>query len=103
MKRYLCIGILGAVFGGGTPPALRADAGHDAWLRYAPLEAVTRARYESLPSAVVVLGDSAVLAAARNEMLRGILGMLGRTLRRRNGVRERAIVLGTLTAVRNLD
>jgi alpha-glucuronidase len=104
MKLYLCIGILGAVvFGVGTPSALRADAGQDAWLRYAPLEAVTRANYEALPSTVVVLGDSSVLTAARDEMLRGAMGMLGRTLRRGNGVRERAIVLGTLTAIQNLD
>src|SRR5437588_483517 len=37
---------------------LRADNGYDAWLRYAPLTAVERAKYDSLPKAVTVLGDS---------------------------------------------
>ncbi|MGH9505213.1 MAG: alpha-glucuronidase family glycosyl hydrolase [Terriglobales bacterium] len=101
MNRCLLAGILGAlVFGGGTLPALRAETGQDAWLRYAPLPAAARAGYEALPGAVVVLGDSAVIVAARNEMVRGVLGMTGRSLRPEKDVREKAVILGTVSAIR---
>ncbi len=103
MNCCLHIGILAAlVLGGVTAPALQGDAGADAWLRYAPLETVARAKYDALPAAVVVLGDSAVLASAQDEMVRGITGMLGRSLRREQAIRERAILLGTLSAIHNI-
>ncbi|MGH9543840.1 MAG: alpha-glucuronidase family glycosyl hydrolase [Terriglobales bacterium] len=103
MNRCLHIGILAAlVLGGVTAPALQADIGMDAWLRYAPLETVARAKYDALPAALVVLGDSAVLASAQDEMVRGIAGMLGRSLRREKAIRERAIILGTLSAIHTI-
>src|ERR1035438_5774516 len=53
---------------------LHAESGADAWLRYAPLDESTQP-----------------------ELLRGIRGMLGRTLRVQSGMpKESAIVLGTL-------
>src|SRR5262245_52841678 len=62
--------------------AAHAETGYDAWLRYAPIEDRTvRERYNALPASVVALGDSDILAAARDELVRGIRGMLGRTLR----------------------
>ena len=95
--------MLGAVLlGGGTLPALQADTGQDAWLRYAPLPTGARARYEGLPAALIVLGDSAVLTTARDEMGRGVLGMIGRTLRHDANVQEKTIILGTVTAIRKI-
>src|SRR5437588_212329 len=77
--------------------SLRADNGYDAWLRYAPLTAVERAKYDSLPKAVTVLGDSPLLQTAQAELTRGISGMLQRKLRVEKGPpRENAIILGTL-------
>ena len=77
--------------------SLRADNGYDAWLRYAPLTAVERAKYDSLPKAVTVLGDSPLLQTAQAELTRGISGMLQRKLRVEKGPpQENAIVLGTL-------
>lgn len=95
--------MLGAVLlGGGTPPALQADTGQDAWLRYAPIPTGARARYEGFPAALIVLGDSSVLKTARDEMGRGVLGMIGRTLRHDANVREKTIILGTVAAIRQI-
>ncbi len=81
---------------------LRAETGYEAWLRYAPIEdAAARRRLDSLPAAVVVLGDSPAMQAAQAEMIRGVRGMLGRTLRAETRVpNESAIVLGTFAALR---
>ncbi len=81
---------------------LAAETGYDAWLRYAPVEeAGVKARYSTLPATVVVLGDSVVIRSAREELIRGLRGMLGRTLRVEAGLpKEAAFILGTLPAVR---
>jgi alpha-glucuronidase len=79
------------------PCLLRAETGAEAWLRYAPLEESVRVKYQSLPSSVVVLGDSVVIQTARAEMVRGVRGMLGKTLREDGGqIQEASIVLGTI-------
>jgi len=91
MKKYLSVICVWMTLG-----MLHAEDGHEAWLPYAPLSQTARAKYASLPASVVVLGDSAVLMKAQEELIRGIRGMLGRTLRaERESVKERAIVLGT--------
>ncbi len=78
----------------------RAETGYEAWLRYAPVEQAARQKYARLPASIVVLGDSAVLAAAQREVVRGVKGMLGRTLRASQGPpQERSIVLGTFALV----
>jgi alpha-glucuronidase len=80
---------------------LRAESGYDAWLRYASIDdRAVRDRYNSLPAVVVTLGDSEILTAAEAELVRGVRGMLGRTLRESKTVPgENAIVLGTYDAV----
>ena len=71
--------------------ALHAETGRDAWLRYAPLD-----KPPSLPAVVVTTSDSPVLATARDELIRGVRGMTGRTLRVETGTpKEPAIVIGT--------
>jgi alpha-glucuronidase len=84
-----------------TAAATVAETGYDAWLRYAAIDdAGVRLRYVSLPPAVMVLGDSPVLRAAQEELVRGVRGMLGRTLRIEERLPpESAIVLGTLDAI----
>src|SRR5215472_237644 len=78
-----------------------AETGAEAWLRYAPLPEAERAKYASLPASVVVLGDSPLLRTAQQEMMRGIKGMLGRTLLEAAGqVQERSLVLGTAADIR---
>ncbi|MBP1774964.1 MAG: Alpha-glucuronidase [candidate division NC10 bacterium] len=79
-----------------------AETGYDAWLRYAPIDdPVIRARYGSMPATVVALGDSVVIQAARAELIRGLRGMLGRTLRVEARLpKESAFILGTVASVK---
>lgn len=77
---------------------LHAETGHDAWLRYAALdEAAVRQYRTSVPGVVTMLSDRVVGDSARTELVRGVRGMLGRTLRVEARVPgEAAIVAGTL-------
>ncbi len=99
----LQIGILGMLLlGGWGLELLRADAGqdgHHAWLRYAPLESAAQAKYESLPTNLIVLGDSAVLKSAAKETIRGLKGITGKSLFLGTSIKGRAIVLATLAAL----
>ena len=75
---------------------LHAETGHDAWLRYAPVAA----NRDALPAVVTTLGDSTLVTNARQELIRGVRGMTGRTLRIETGMpTEGAIVLGTLAEI----
>jgi alpha-glucuronidase len=84
------------------PAALHAESGIDAWLRYAPLEEPAARRYrDALPAIAVTLGTEAPVQSAKAELLRGIRGMLNRTLRADSRVpSESAIVIGTLAQIR---
>jgi len=80
---------------------LHAETGANAWLRYAGLdEAASRQYRDVIPAAIFSLDNSPLTGSARQELIRGIRGMLGRTLRMEAGVpSEGAIVLGTLAQV----
>jgi len=84
-----------------APVALRAETGYEAWLRYEAIgDPAIRQRYATLPTAVVACGDSVVIKAAQEELIRGLRGMLGRTLRLETQLpRESAILLGTFAAI----
>jgi len=85
-------------------PVVRADNGHAAWLRYAQLTPADRAKYDDLPAAAVMLGDSELLRTSRAELIRGVRGMLGRTLRAQQGQpTEKSIVLATIDQLRDAD
>ncbi len=83
---------------------LQAETGYDAWLRYAPVEGTALRQYDlSLPAVIVTAGDSKVIAEARAELVRGVHGMLGRTLRTESTVpKEAAVLLGTMDELRRL-
>jgi alpha-glucuronidase len=92
--------LVGVLFEAAYAYPLHAESSHDAWLRYAPVGETARQKYASLPAAVVVLGDSAALGTAQGELIRGVRGMLGKTLRAEKDLpRERAIVLGTFESL----
>lgn len=77
--------------------ALHAETGRDAWLRYSPRNS------EATPAVLVTIGNSPIIGSARDEILRGVRGMAGKTLRLESGMpKENAIVLGTLDAFPNL-
>jgi alpha-glucuronidase len=78
----------------------RAETGAEAWLRYAPLEKADAQKYAGLPASIVLRGDSPVLHSAESELIRGVRGMLGRTLRGDKAFpREGTIILGTRSAL----
>ena len=83
--------------------ALRAENGSAAWLRYAALdETAARGYRQVVPAAVVAAGRSVAIGSAQQELIRGIRGMLGRTLRIEARLpREGAIVVGTLSEIQN--
>jgi alpha-glucuronidase len=77
--------------------SVRAETGYDAWLRYAPLSQSVAGQYrDTMPSSIVTLGDGLTLISARDEVVRGIRGMVGRTLREETHLpADPAIVIGT--------
>jgi alpha-glucuronidase len=79
-----------------------AETGRDMWLRYTALDDNSARPYRALiPETVVVLGDAPQQRSAQQELVRGIRGMLGRTLRAESGLPSQpSIVLGTLEQVR---
>src|ERR1044072_1417256 len=82
--------LLAALF--ATPAA--AEDGYVLWLRYRQVEAPALARYRSQASAIVVAGDTPTLRAARDELQRGLSGLLGRPVPvERNVTRDGAIVV----------
>src|SRR2546426_3049744 len=92
--------LVGVLFEAAYAYPLLAESSHDAWLRYAPIAETAREKYASLPAAVVVLGDSPALGTAQGELIRGLRGMLGETLRAEKDLpREKAIVLGTFESL----
>ena len=59
---------------------LRAESGYDAWLRYAPVDPAAEKIYAHLPSVVFTSGSSLVLETAQAQLVRGIRGMVGKTI-----------------------
>jgi alpha-glucuronidase len=100
MQRFaiLCLGLLlfsCAAFG---------ENGADAWLRYARLSPAVAEQYLNLPAVVVVLDGSPEGKSAQTELLRGVHGMLGRTLRLETSMpSEPAIIVGTVAEIQKLD
>src|SRR5260221_1818940 len=79
-----------------------AETGYDAWLRYAPVENPGR-YWQSMPAVIASSSDSKLVDSARQEAIRGVRGMLGRTLRVGSGLpKENAIILGTLADLQQL-
>ena len=71
------------------------ETGYDAWLHYQSLEEQARLAYELLPKLVVLVGDSKMLNSARDELSRGLLGMLGWRLSLRGTISSQpSIILG---------
>jgi alpha-glucuronidase len=83
-------------------PAVSGETGYDAWLRYARVDAATCRQYrEALPPVVTSLGGGELIASAREELIRGVRGMLGTSLRVEESIpAEGAIVLGTIADLR---
>ena len=82
-----------------------AETGYGAWLRYATIEeGIIRRRYDAMPASVFALGNSALIQTAQRELIFGVRGMLGRTLRAEvRRTNESTIILGTLGSVKEAE
>ena len=100
-RGLLFVGLLAQLFG---PVTLRADNGYDAWLRYAPLTETERTKYISFPATVTVLNDSALFQTAGAELVRGVRGLLGRTLSaEKKSPQARSVILGTMAELHSIS
>ena len=64
------------------PATARAQDGYDLWLRYPQVNDAARLReYRATAASLLVDGSSPTLAAARDELMRGLSGLLGRSPR----------------------
>jgi alpha-glucuronidase len=103
MRSFLFCTLLSVlVFAFCLTPQLRAETGAPAWPRYAPLDQPAAQKFAALPDTVFTLGDSAILKSAQQELLLGLHGMLGKTLRSAGSLPNGdTIVLGILPAVQS--
>jgi len=62
----------------------RAEDGYNLWLRYAPLDPVLAADYATQLGEVVAPAQTPTLRAARDELVRGLTGLLGTAPRIQN-------------------
>src|SRR3954468_11079740 len=63
-----------------APSAARADDGYRLWLRYDPVEAPARQAYATHATQIVAPGTSPIARAARDELQRGLSGLLARSV-----------------------
>ncbi len=84
--------------------SLRTATVDAAWLRYSPVGAkVVEERYADLPAVVVPLGESEVIRSSRDELIQGVRGMLGQTMRiESKPPKESFILLGTYDLVKKI-
>ncbi|KAF1716384.1 alpha-glucuronidase [Pseudoxanthomonas yeongjuensis] len=77
-------------------PAAHAEDGHELWLRYRQIETVQANAYRADASQLIAGQGTPTQVAARDELLRGLGGLLGATLPASDSVtRDGAIVMGT--------
>src|SRR5690348_8149832 len=86
--KFIVLGLLACV-------AMSAETGRDAWLRYARLD-----RPVSVPDTVTALSANHLEQSARDEVVRGIKGMLGKDLKvEAEAPKDAGIFLGTLDEI----
>src|SRR5262249_50348850 len=80
----------------------KSETGYDAWLRYESInDKSSRDLYAQVPAVIASLDDSVVVKSAQQELLSGIRGMLGQTLRIEKLIpKENAILLGTVDSIK---
>ena len=67
-----------AVFAICSPAPASAEDGYDLWLRYKPVEKQWLGKYRADAAMLVSASNSATIRAARDELSRGLSGLLGR-------------------------
>jgi alpha-glucuronidase len=89
--------VLACALVGGVSSTARGEDGYELWLRYRPVtDAVRLAEYRVAIRRLVVEGDSSPsLRVAREELVRGLTGLLGRPLDVSPTVANGTLVIGT--------
>jgi alpha-glucuronidase len=78
------------------PTLAHAEDGYDLWLRYRPIEPTALGRYQPMATALLPRGASPTIAAARDELERGLTGLLGKAVPVVSGVAaDGTLVFGT--------
>ncbi len=82
---------------GVTVPAAQAEDGYEMWLRYTPVsDARMLKAYQKQVSQIIVEGNSPTLMAAKDELQRGLSGLLAKPVALSAGkVSQHALVIGT--------
>ena len=92
-----CVAFAGLLF---VAQPVCAETGAAAWLRYERIgDAAIRTRYDAIAGPIAALGNSPVIATARDELGRGLASMLDRPLTATDRISDARIVLGTVEAV----
>ena len=73
--------------------AARAEDGYDLWLRYQPLEKQAVAGTRGAATAVVSAGHSATVQVTRDELVRGLSGLLARKVAADDTIRRDGVIL----------
>ncbi|GAA0554568.1 alpha-glucuronidase [Rhizomicrobium palustre] len=87
--------ILAAVALAAVAGAAKAEDGYDLWLRYRPLEKAVIARDVPYASAIMAQGASPTILAAREELQRGLSGLLGKRVPLATALKSGTILIGT--------
>ena len=73
--------------------AAHAEDGYDLWLRYRPVEKASLGKYRAAATALVTAGTSPTIRAARDELVRGLGGLLARKEPVNDTIRQGGAVL----------
>ena len=104
VRHYLLLIAIGIALSLGSSILLCGETGADAWLRYSRLDPETTRKYQHLPVVAFTLHDSVVLRSAQQELIRGVQGLLGQTLRAGRGLpSEPGIILATVPDLQALN
>jgi alpha-glucuronidase len=99
-KSWLLDGLLALLCALFVSATCVAETGYDAWLRYRPIGGAAQHELLSeIPETVVTLNSTAIVDAAKSELIRGLQGILGAELKPLAAPDGRAgIILGTVDA-----
>ena len=92
-RRWLLAAVLVLL---GCMGSVHAEDGYDLWLRYVPVDSSLAEQYRTRLGEVVAPDQTATQRAAREELMRGLGGLLGSAPRlQADGAGQRLLVLGT--------
>jgi alpha-glucuronidase len=97
IRRTILAVAIGAAPVAAQRPAPPSEDGYDLWLRYRLVADASRlAEYRAAIASIRVEGDSPTLAAASDELAKGLTGLLGRDVAASNGALvDRVVLAGT--------